>query len=416
MWGGIRMAFTMIIADDEAMALKSEELFIKKEFPDIEIVGKAANGIELKRMLEELNPDIAIVDIHMPGLHGIEVIELLQHKNHLKTRYIINTAYSNFEYMKQALNLKTDGYMLKPGKTEEWTATVRRLCDSIEEARREAQKREDFQKAVDTVGFVLGREILQSIFLGKIDEKAFETYCSLNQITFCEGCIAVLLPETKNKPDKKSLNRELQEVLERLCEYLVTVTENGVVMMLFVPPEIKEDKRQAWCEELVILIAKRLEEVFHSKWLSAVGGIYPSIGEMRRSYLDSIQKFGMVRQGVAGIKEEGLDKTDFYVAKTKQYVDAYFQKDLSLAECAADVGISPYYLSHIFPEKMGRTFIEYLSEKRIEEAKKLAVNERLTIKDISERVGYLNVTYFCKIFKKVTGETIGEYRKKNRRK
>lgn len=112
----------------------------------------------------------------------------------------------------------------------------------------------------------------------------------------------------------------------------------------------------------------------------------------------------------------GVDKADFYVSKTKQYVDVYFQRDLSLVECAADVGISPYYLSHIFKERTGQTFIEYLSEKRIEEAKLLALNERFTIKDIAERVGYLNTTYFCKVFKRVTGQTIGEYRKKNRRK
>ena len=69
------MKFTMVIADDEMVTLKGEELFIKKEFPDITIVGMATNGIELKQMLEELRPDIAVVDIHMPGLSGMEVIE-----------------------------------------------------------------------------------------------------------------------------------------------------------------------------------------------------------------------------------------------------------------------------------------------------------------------------------------------------
>ena len=93
----------MVIADDEPVVLKSEELFIKKEFPEIDIVGMAENGIELKQMLERLKPDMAMVDIHMPGLSGIEVIELLQHKN-CSTRFIINTAYSDFDYV---LKLRT---------------------------------------------------------------------------------------------------------------------------------------------------------------------------------------------------------------------------------------------------------------------------------------------------------------------
>ena len=49
------MKYTMVIADDEPVVLKSTELFLKKEFPDIEIVGMAENGIKLKEMLEAYN-------------------------------------------------------------------------------------------------------------------------------------------------------------------------------------------------------------------------------------------------------------------------------------------------------------------------------------------------------------------------
>lgn len=410
------MKFTMVIADDEMVTLKGEELFIKKEFPDIEIVGMAANGIELKQMLEEFRPDLAVVDIRMPGLSGIEVIELLRRKNALGTRYIINTAYSDFEYVKQALDLKTDGYILKPGKREEWISVIDRLCSDLVRERQEYEKREHFQSAIDMVSPVLGSEILQSVFMEHVDEKAFDTYLKINNIVFQKGCITIFLPEGTIRPDRKRLSQELKERLGRLCEFLVTVTENGVVVMLFIPPEIDVERQEAWCRELVFLITKRLEEMFHTGWTAGIGGIYQSFQEMRTSYRDCVQQFEEGKQGIRKPLEEGPDKIDAYVARTKQYVDVYFQKDLSLAECAADVGISPYYLSHIFKERTGKTFIEYLSEKRISEARNLALNERFTIKDIAERVGYLNTTYFCKVFKRVTGETIGEYRKKNRRK
>ena len=411
------MKFTMVIADDEMVTLKGEELFIKKEFPDITIVGMATNGIELKQMLEELRPDIAVVDIRMPGLSGMEVIELLQHKNHWRTHYIINTAYSDFEYVKQALDLETGGYILKPGKREEWIATVERLCAAIVRERQEDQKRESFQSAIDVVSPVLGSEILQSVFMETVDEKAFTTYCSINNITFHKGCITIFLSDEKISLERKRLDQELKEGLNGLCEFLATVTDNGVVVMFFVPQELEENRQQAWCNELVFLITRRLEEAFHTGWTSRIGGIYGTFPEMRLSYRDCAAQFEQRRQGVREAPESGgVDKADFYVSKTKQYVDVYFQKDISLVECAADVGISPYYLSHIFKERTGQTFIEYLSEKRIEEAKLLALNERFTIKDIAERVGYLNTTYFCKVFKRVTGQTIGEYRKKNRRK
>ena len=90
------MNFTMVIADDEPLVLKSLEMLVAKNFPHIQVTGLAENGVELKELLERLEPDLAVVDIRMPGLSGIEVIELMRSKG-CKTRFIINTAFSDFE-------------------------------------------------------------------------------------------------------------------------------------------------------------------------------------------------------------------------------------------------------------------------------------------------------------------------------
>ena len=68
------MNFTMVIADDEPLVLKSLEMLVAKNFPNIQVAGLAENGVELKELLERLEPDLAVVDIRMPGLSGIEVI------------------------------------------------------------------------------------------------------------------------------------------------------------------------------------------------------------------------------------------------------------------------------------------------------------------------------------------------------
>ena len=78
------------------------------------------------------------------------------------------------------------------------------------------------------------------------------------------------------------------------------------------------------------------------------------------------------------------------------------------------MGISSYYLSHIFKERTGMTFIEYLSGVRVGEAKRLCAETDMTINEISEQCGYMNVTYFCKVFKRMTGMTISEFRKKGK--
>ena len=141
------MKYTMVIADDEPVVLKSTELFLKKEFPDIKIVGMAENGIKLKEMLEAYKPDMAIVDIRMPGLSGIEVIELLQHKK-CSTHFIISTAYSDFDYIKKALDLKTDGYLVKPSKREEKLEVIGKLCRTVEEEKKINLRQDGIESAL----------------------------------------------------------------------------------------------------------------------------------------------------------------------------------------------------------------------------------------------------------------------------
>jgi YesN/AraC family two-component response regulator len=402
----------MVIADDEPVSLKSLELFIKKEFPGIVIAGLAGNGIELKHMLEQLKPDIAIVDICMPGLSGIEVIELLQHKE-CATHFIINTAYSDFEYVKKALDLKTDGYLLKPGKREESIEVINRLCRSVETEKEENKKQSHLRSALSVLNPVLGNEILMSIFSGTCDEEDFETYCSINCIDFSYGCIATFLPKTKEDISRKVLNDELNKALEGICDFLTTITEHSIVVMFIVPKELEQDKQKSWCEEIALLVAKCLGEKVGVEYLYGVGNVYDSFSSMRNSYHSSIRELKVDGLAENVLMKESIDKIESYITKAKEYVQAYFTDDISLIDCAKHVGISSYYLSHIFKNKTGQTFVEYLSMVRMIEAKKLSANRNLTIKDIAERCGYFNITYFCKVFKRFTGKTIGEYRRQD---
>ena len=83
-----------------------------------------------------------------------------------------------------------------------------------------------------------------------------------------------------------------------------------------------------------------------------------------------------------------------------QYIRENYHEKLSLENVAEKIYISPYYLSHLFKEELGITFLEYLTRIRMEEAKKLLMDRSLTILDISLRIGYDDPGYFSKVFKK----------------
>lgn len=85
-----------------------------------------------------------------------------------------------------------------------------------------------------------------------------------------------------------------------------------------------------------------------------------------------------------------------------------YMKDISLDEVAEYAGISSFYLSRLLKQKNNSTFVEMLTDIRIREAILMLRQKDVRIKEIGKRVGYLNPTYFYKVFKKNTGMTVGE--------
>ncbi len=97
------------------------------------------------------------------------------------------------------------------------------------------------------------------------------------------------------------------------------------------------------------------------------------------------------------------------------YIDSHYdQETLSLSQVAEQTGMSPNYLSSIFSQNMQKTFIEYVTEKRIEKAKKLLRQTDKTSGEIAKEVGYKDSHYFSFVFRKLQGCNPREYRAERR--
>jgi len=115
-----------LIVDDEELA-RQELAFLLKEFPDIEVMDTAANGLDAVKMIEMLEPDLVFLDAQMPGLDGLSVIRKLQEKGIALPYFVLSTAYD--QYAVEAFRLEAMDYLLKPVDHE-------RLSQTIERARR----------------------------------------------------------------------------------------------------------------------------------------------------------------------------------------------------------------------------------------------------------------------------------------
>jgi DNA-binding LytR/AlgR family response regulator len=114
-----------IIADDEALLAEHLRGRLAAVWPQLEIVGVAANGIEAKEMIERLRPDIAFLDIRMPGLTGLNVVQALSAESRRACRMVFVTAYDEFAV--QAFEREAVDYLLKPVGDDRLRTAVERL-------------------------------------------------------------------------------------------------------------------------------------------------------------------------------------------------------------------------------------------------------------------------------------------------
>jgi two-component system response regulator YesN len=98
------------------------------------------------------------------------------------------------------------------------------------------------------------------------------------------------------------------------------------------------------------------------------------------------------------------------IRKAKKYIREHFDEKISLSYLGVQTGFNPAYLSTLFRKETGKTYMDYLTQVRVEVAKQLLQQTEIDILDISEKVGYTDAKYFAKVFKKAIRLTPIQYR------
>ncbi len=131
---------------------------------------------------------------------------------------------------------------------------------------------------------------------------------------------------------------------------------------------------------------------------------------------DIIRVMRQIQEKLEKNKAEEIDdfkENDYQhtvIKKIIKYIKENYNKIIKLSDIAKNFGYNADYLSQIFKKYTGKSFATYLTEIRINEAKKLMDSEENKIKDIALKVGYSNEMYFSTAFKKCTGVSPTEYK------
>ncbi|MEV1090355.1 response regulator transcription factor [Streptomyces microflavus] len=113
-----------VIADDQMMVRQGFTVLLNAE-PDIEVVGQAVNGLDAVAKVDELTPDVVLMDIRMPELGGIEATRRITAREGSEVKVLVLTTFDLDEYVYEALRAGAAGFLLKDASADELAHAVR---------------------------------------------------------------------------------------------------------------------------------------------------------------------------------------------------------------------------------------------------------------------------------------------------
>ena len=228
--------YKVLIADDEKIIRMGLCGIIDWNAEGFEIAAQAANGSEALQLIESMNPDMVLIDIKMPKLHGLDAIREARSMG-FTGKVVVLSGYSDFEYAQTAINYGVLSYLTKPVDTEELLKVIRKIRTELDaEARLEESKDEFFTKTRKSLlrGFfteelTLNEEEIQELglthsgyqilFYEKYDQKTAEVPYSLSELLRVSNQDEQEI-ETVQMDDKQVLLLKGHHPIERLNQML----------------------------------------------------------------------------------------------------------------------------------------------------------------------------------------------------
>lgn len=184
--------YKIMLADDEGIVIESLKFMIEKEFGDTVEIRFAKTGRSVIELAENYRPDIAVMDIQMPGINGIDAMKEIRKANS-NVIFIVMTAYDKFDYAKEAINLGVLEYLNKPAEKEKIISTIKRAMEMID---RERQRRSEdliIKEKMETVVPIIENGLIQNLLFREHFSDDISNYKTLLSIEDNYGYMAVLI-------------------------------------------------------------------------------------------------------------------------------------------------------------------------------------------------------------------------------
>lgn len=213
----------IVIADDERPA----RLFLRsmiETFDNTEVVGEAATGAEAVEIIEREKPDLALLDLQMPEISGLEVVKLLEKSQMPLVAFV--TAYDEFAV--QAFEVNAIDYLLKPVEKARLLETLKRSRERLEQTNFQTKEAENLKAAIDTYEEISARNFLERIPVRQRDEILLVPVSKIASIV-ADG---ELLHITTLQNKRYTINFRLKDIEARLAPNKFVRLSRGALVNL----------------------------------------------------------------------------------------------------------------------------------------------------------------------------------------
>lgn len=406
--------YKLIIIDDEKQIRDGLKMFISMSQREYEISGEFEDGNEAIEFLKTNFVDLIITDIKMTCVTGIDIMKFV-YENYPDTLMIVVSGYQNFEYTSSAIEYRARYYLTKPTKYKELEKVFKNVTAELKE---KYEKKKQLEMADLKSNFFLN-DFFREIYSKIIDENIFHKKLKIidegNLLLNSKfAVISMGIADYENyviqkwKNGTESFN---EQIVKFVCEFF----ENQNISCLCIYHARKMFRfvvYSSFYEKLSDFIdfLKKSEDLLNESGLQKINT--KTNLHISKAY-DGIENFFKDNSIEIEIpKYTNFPKNADKIERVKEYVAENVANDISLLQVADHFHYNVDYLGRLFKQTTGESFSSYVINMRMNIAKELLKNTEEKLTDIATKVGYNDLSYFLKAFKKNTGLAPLEYKRK----
>ncbi|HIW74919.1 MAG TPA: response regulator [Firmicutes bacterium] len=455
--------YQVLLADDETSVTDSLRRSVDWAGMDLEVAAVVQSGEEAMAVMEDMPIDIVITDIRMANTDGLSLCQKIS-KMERNIQTIIISGFAEFSYAQRAISYGAVGYCLKPLEYDEIRRVLLRAvhqlkkaasppdCDDLLDALQNADESE-LLSALATFGLTAdayfaavsaGREVLPPLPKGKgvSLRLGYKQAAYISVRPFSDASIRAFMEKeqeggfsyTRTPCPVSALPRMVKDLHNSAFQFFIRPEQQIVT-------ERTEDRSAPVLRKIANAAAlgdsRKIGELLdslhgpagqgftlHSAWrlynivsscsaFSAEGfeDVYSPeqlVFQFHRfsALLDALRA-GILPDGPPQ-DQDGLSNSRFL--QMMRYIDSHYDQGLTLNQLAEEMNLNANYLSQVFKKETGKTFLKYITDLRIEKAKKLLDSKNYSISEVASRLGFSDYFYFLKTFKRVTGLTPKQYK------